>query len=109
MDSLRSIIESHGGDWKGKRVSIQLLGDLTIVCSVDGVVDDAEVATERSIVTVERSGDDSQPNYDPSIVSLPPEATSKILKILFESYRRIKSSAVENTEKGKKQSKKADS
>ena len=86
MDSLRSIIDDNGEGWKGKRVSLQIIGDVSIICTVEGD-GDSEVSSERSIITVERVGDESA--YNPSIVSIAPEKVTRILKILFDSYRIV--------------------
>ena len=88
MDSLRSIIDDHSGKWKNKIISIQIVGDISILCNVDGS-GRTEVSSERSVITVDRAGDDFAPSYSHSVISIPPEEVTKILKILFNSYRSI--------------------
>lgn len=88
MDSITSIIKHSGKDWEDCQVTLSLMGELTIVCDVDEV-GERGVSTERSVVEVERSGDDFEPDYEPTIVTITPEGVSKILKIIFDSATRV--------------------
>lgn len=90
MDSLRSIIDDHGGAWQDKRVSISILGEVTIMCHVDEDGCESAVESERSTVMVDRAAETKKASYDTSIVSLPAKAVTEILKILFDSYRSIR-------------------
>ena len=85
IDAIRSVIEGKI-DFEGRRISIQLMGELTLLVSDDGVVPETEIATERSAIVVERVGDEFAPSYSPSVVSIPAGNVSRILKILFQSY-----------------------
>ena len=88
MDSLRSIIDDHSDRWNGKSISIQIVGDISLICNINGV-GKTEVSSERSVITVDRAGDDFSSNYSHSIVSIPPEGVTKIISILLDRYRRI--------------------
>lgn len=85
MDSLRSIIRDSGDQWKNRDVRLQLTGEITIICEALPAEGDPCVTSERSTLVFERSGDEVS-QYEPSIVSLPPDRVSSILRIIFDTF-----------------------